>query len=90
MKKLTVLLAVFLISLNLFSIDYVSTFKQGEDIFFNSDNQVNAIPVFEGIVQSYELGELPQEAYPFYMKSLEYLCLLYLKKGTRKTPRLCL
>ncbi len=81
MKKAMVLLAVFLIFVNLFAVDYVSTFKQGEDIFFNSDNQVNAIPVFESIVQSYELGELPQEAYPFYMKSLEYLCLLYLKKG---------
>ncbi|BBB31886.1 hypothetical protein TTHT_0262 [Thermotomaculum hydrothermale] len=87
MKKLITILAVFLISLNSFSIDYVSTFKQGEDIFFNSDNQVNAIPVFESIVQSYELGELPQEAYPYYMKSLEYLCLLYLKKGDQKSSK---
>ena len=81
MKKLISILSFVFITLNLFSIDYVSTFKQGEEIFFNSDNQVNAIPVFERIVQAYELGELPQEAYGIYMKSLEYLCLLYLKKG---------
>ncbi len=87
MKKLVVFLGIILFSLNSFSIDYVSTFKQGEDIFFNSDNQVNAIPVFESIVQSYELGELPQEAYPFYMKSLEYLCLLYLKKGDTESSK---
>jgi len=81
MKRAVVFLFVLLSFLNVFSFDYVSTFKQGEDIFFNSDNQVNAIPVFERIVQSYELGELPEDAYPIYMKSLEYLCLLYLKKG---------
>ncbi len=81
MKRFTVIVLILLGFLNVLAFDYVSTFKQGEDIFFNSDNQVNAIPVFERIVQSYELGELPEDAYPIYMKSLEYLCLLYLKKG---------
>ncbi len=87
MKKVFVVFLIFLFSLNLFSVDYKSVFKQGEDIFFNSENQVNAIPVFESIVQSYELGELPQEAQPFYMKSLEYLCLLYLKKGDPESSK---
>ncbi len=87
MKKILILFIVLLTVLNSFAIDYVSTFKQGEDIFFNSDNQTNAIPIFEGLVQSYELGELPQEAYPFYMKSLEYLCLLYLKKGDQNSSK---
>ncbi|GEM_PF-1834895 len=87
MKRLIVVLLSVFIVFWAFSYDYVSVFKQGEEIFFNSDNQVNAIPVFERIVQSYELGELPQDAYPMYMKSLEYLCLLYLKKGDSESSK---
>ncbi len=78
---------MFAISLLCYSFDYKNSFKQGEDIFYNSENQVNAIPFFERIVQSYELGELTNDAYHYYMKSLEYLCLLYLKNGQNDMSR---
>jgi len=83
MKRIVLLL---LFATSVFAFDPSSVFNQNVEIFEQSDNPYSAIKGFEDIVNAYDLGEIKgPEAFEYYIRSLEYLCVLYSNKGETQT-----
>ncbi|NOZ13621.1 MAG: hypothetical protein GXO69_08260 [Acidobacteria bacterium] len=84
MKKL--ILFIVIAALPVYSFDVASVFRENVQTFENSDNPGNAINGFQNIVNSYDLGEIKgKDAFNYYLKSMEYLIVLYSNKGDMKT-----
>lgn len=82
-------LALLLIAcLPVLGFDVAEVFESNVQVFRESNNPVNAIHGFETIVNAYDLGEIEgPEAFDYYLKSLEYLCVLYYNQGELQTAQ---
>ncbi|NOY22837.1 MAG: hypothetical protein GXO70_04920 [Acidobacteria bacterium] len=84
MKKLIIFLLI--VTIPIFGFDVSSVFHDNVQIFEESDNPGNAINGFQHIVNAYDLGEIRgEDAFDYYLQSMEYLIVLYSNKGDTKT-----
>jgi len=86
MKRRLALLLI--VCLPVLGFDVAEVFESNVQVFRESNNPVNAIHGFETIVNAYDLGEIEgPDAFDYYLKSLEYLCVLYYNQGELQTAQ---